>query len=63
MGSSISNGEIMVGWASKEITPAVSAALVGQFYERVAEHVRDPLWLRHWHWKQETGMRPVNNAS
>ncbi len=36
-------GRLHVGWSSVSITPDVPVQLAGQFYERVSEHVRDPL--------------------
>lgn len=36
-------GQLFVGWSMKEITPKIPVALVGQFYNRIAHEVRDPL--------------------
>ncbi|HOJ10395.1 MAG TPA: hypothetical protein PK733_07365 [Clostridiales bacterium] len=36
---------LLVGWASREITPERSVALCGQLYERISKYVRDPLTI------------------
>lgn len=35
---------IQIGWSSKTITPQKPVALAGQFYERITDQVRDPLF-------------------
>ncbi len=35
--------KILVGWASKSITPAKPVALAGQFRVRISKHVQDPI--------------------
>ncbi len=44
-GNSETSGEqeILVGWASKSITPAKPVALMGQFRVRISTHVQDPI--------------------
>jgi hypothetical protein len=37
------NSGFQIGWASVDITPRLPAPLVGQFYQRTARAVRDPL--------------------
>ena len=36
-------GEVSIGWASADITPARPAALCGQFHLRISTRVNDPL--------------------
>lgn len=38
-----SNKSLLVGWASRSITPDKPVLLAGQLYERISEYVRDPL--------------------
>jgi len=40
---SASESGILIGWATESITPDKPAQLMGQFYERVSEYVRDPV--------------------
>ena len=35
--------EILIGWASRNITPARPVALAGQFYVRISKYVHDPI--------------------
>jgi len=35
--------ELLVGWASKDITPSKPVALAGQFHVRISKHVNDPI--------------------
>ncbi|HHW32278.1 MAG TPA: hypothetical protein GXX20_11520, partial [Clostridiaceae bacterium] len=37
------NKKLLVGWATRDITPGKPVLLWGQLYERVSESVRDPL--------------------
>lgn len=37
------SSKMLIGWSQKDITPLKPALLAGQFYERVAEYVRDPI--------------------
>jgi hypothetical protein len=35
--------ELLIGWASKDITPAKPVALAGQFHVRISKYVHDPI--------------------
>ena len=35
--------DLLIGWASEDITPRKPVELCGQYYQRVSTHVRDPL--------------------
>jgi hypothetical protein len=35
--------QLMIGWATADITPAKPTQLQGQFHERISQYVRDPL--------------------
>ena len=39
----VSQNDILVGWASKSITPARPAILAGQFHARISKTVNDPI--------------------
>ncbi len=36
-------GKLLIGWASKDITPEKPVALAGQFHVRISKYVNDPL--------------------
>ena len=38
-----SGGKLLIGWASKDITPARPVALAGQFHVRISKYVHDPI--------------------
>ncbi len=42
------NHSLLIGWASKDITPTGRVILSGQYYDRVARGVRDPLRVTAW---------------
>ena len=35
--------KLLIGWASKDITPEKTVVLMGQFYARISEYVNDPI--------------------
>jgi len=37
------SSKLLAGWSQKNITPSKPSLLAGQFYERIAEYVRDPI--------------------
>ncbi len=37
------SNKMLIGWSQKDITPLKPSLLAGQFYERIAEYVRDPI--------------------
>ncbi|MCX6984781.1 MAG: hypothetical protein NT118_08540 [Lentisphaerae bacterium] len=37
------SGKVLIGWASRDITPAKKVSLLGQFHVRISEKVNDPL--------------------
>ena len=37
------SGKILVGWASRDVTPGKKVSLLGQFHVRISERVNDPL--------------------
>lgn len=46
--SKSSQRKFLTGWAVRDITPTVPVELSGQYYQRVAEHIRDPLKAVAW---------------
>ena len=38
-----SGGKLLIGWASKDVTPARPVALAGQFHVRISKYVNDPI--------------------
>ena len=41
-------GQILVGWACRDITPIRPVSLQGQFYKRISEGIHDPLSVTAW---------------
>ncbi|MEK7408873.1 MAG: hypothetical protein AAB225_27735 [Acidobacteriota bacterium] len=39
----LAGSELLVGWASTDITPERPVSLAGQFYTRITKHVHDPI--------------------
>ncbi len=40
--------QLLIGWASADITPEKPIQLQGQFHERISKYVRDPLTVTAW---------------
>lgn len=51
-------GKFLTGWAVRDISPALPVELSGQYYQRLAERMRDPLSAVAWAMESDQAGRP-----